>query len=152
MDDYSRTTDEIHDILDSLEAACGKPIQPQMPMWSCFMQPTSHSPDSKSLNQIPLDVAKLSCCNKAVSPKCQKLCWLAFQSDWSLSVNDLETECLSSNLEGELRRCLDDAGDSCEMGCDGLSYCANFNSKPTNLFRFEMIFFVKFKAKKNQMR
>ncbi|KFM56969.1 Reversion-inducing cysteine-rich protein with Kazal motif, partial [Stegodyphus mimosarum] len=32
-------------------------------------------------------------------------------------------------------RCLTEVDEPCELGCEGLSYCTNFNSRPTELFR-----------------
>lgn len=124
------TSSDIHEILDSLEVACS-PVRPQSPMWSCFLQSSSTSKPTR----LPLDIGKLACCSKAMKPSCQSLCWRAFQADWELALAQFEADCLSSSFEGELRRCLEDSENSCEMGCGGLSYCASYNDKSTTLFR-----------------
>lgn len=37
--------------------------------------------------------------------------------------------------EISLKTCLDEVEEPCELGCDGLSFCSNFNNRPTELFR-----------------
>ncbi|XP_011143073.1 reversion-inducing cysteine-rich protein with Kazal motifs isoform X4 [Harpegnathos saltator] len=124
---HTATTDQ--EIMDALTESCS-PVFPQLPMWSCLLKSDSSKPA-----RLPLDAGKLACCTKAVSSSCQNLCWRAFQADWESAWPQLDATCLSSSLEGELRRCLEDADDPCEMGCSGLSYCARFNDRPTTLFR-----------------
>ncbi|XP_034191799.1 reversion-inducing-cysteine-rich protein with kazal motifs isoform X1 [Osmia lignaria lignaria] len=124
---HTATTDQ--EIMDALTEKC-KPVLPQSPFWSCLLKSGSSKP-----SRLPLDAGKLSCCTKANKPSCQNLCWRAFQSDWESGWLQLDAECLSSSLEGELRRCLEDADDPCEIGCSGLSYCARFNDRSTTLFR-----------------
>ena len=125
---YTATTDR--EILNALTEKCGPPISPQSPFWSCLMKSGSPKPV-----RLPLDAGKLSCCTKAIKPKCQDLCWRAFKADWESSWHPLDAECLSSSQEGELRRCLAYTDDPCEMGCAGLSYCTRFNDRSTTLFR-----------------
>lgn len=122
------TTD--HEIMDALTEDCS-PVLPQSPVWSCLLKSGSEKP-----SRLPLDAGKLSCCTKATSSSCENLCWRAFQADWESAWFQLDTLCLSLSSESELRRCLEDADDSCEMGCSGLSYCAKFNDRPTTLFRY----------------
>ncbi|XP_054015810.1 reversion-inducing cysteine-rich protein with Kazal motifs [Hylaeus anthracinus] len=124
---HTATTEQ--EIMDALSEKC-RPVLPQTPIWSCLLKSGSSKPA-----RLPLDAGKLSCCTKATKPSCQNLCWRAFQADWEVAWVQLDGECLSSNLEGELRRCLEDAEDPCEMGCSGLSYCARFNDRSTTLFR-----------------
>ncbi|XP_019697997.1 reversion-inducing cysteine-rich protein with Kazal motifs isoform X3 [Harpegnathos saltator] len=126
---HTATTDQ--EIMDALTESCS-PVFPQLPMWSCLLKSDSSKPA-----RLPLDAGKLACCTKAVSSSCQNLCWRAFQADWESAWPQLDATCLSSSLEGELRRCLEDADDPCEMGCSGLSYCARFNDRPTTLFRYD---------------
>ena len=118
----------IHEILDTLEETCS-PILPHSQFWSCFFRSSPVKPQ-----KLPLNAAKLACCSRASRRTCQNLCWRAFHSDWT-AWQQLDTICLASNLEGELRRCLDDTEESCEMGCSGLSFCSRFNDRPTTLFR-----------------
>ncbi|KAG5305855.1 RECK protein, partial [Pseudoatta argentina] len=124
---HTATTDQ--EIMDALAEKCS-PVLPQSPMWSCLLKSGSTKP-----TRLPLNAGKLTCCTKATKPFCQNLCWRAFQADWETAWVQLDAQCLSSNSEGELRRCLEDADDSCEIGCSGLSYCARFNDRPTTLFR-----------------
>ncbi|XP_014207675.1 reversion-inducing cysteine-rich protein with Kazal motifs-like [Copidosoma floridanum] len=126
------TSPAIHDMLDALEEPCG-PIMPHSPLWGCFLKSASPSSGAKP-QRLPLNAAKLSCCTRASRRGCQSLCWRAFHTDWS-AWQQLESTCLSSSLENELRRCLEEAEDSCEIGCAGLSFCSNFNDRPTTLFR-----------------
>ncbi|XP_014472155.1 PREDICTED: reversion-inducing cysteine-rich protein with Kazal motifs [Dinoponera quadriceps] len=124
---HTATTD--HEIMDALTESCS-PVFPQLPIWSCLLKSDSSKP-----TRLPLDAGKLACCAKATSSNCQNLCWRTFQADWETAWPQLDATCLSSSMEGELRRCLEDADDPCEMGCSGLSYCAQFNDRPTTLFR-----------------
>ncbi|KAJ8686915.1 hypothetical protein QAD02_022709, partial [Eretmocerus hayati] len=125
------TVSSIHDILDSLEESCG-PVVAHSSFWSCFMKT---SPASKTQqHRLPLNAAKLACCSRAQRRSCLNLCTRAFHSDWS-AWQLLESNCLASGLENELRRCIEDADDACEMGCSGLSFCSKFNDRPTTLFR-----------------
>ncbi|KAL7299960.1 hypothetical protein TKK_0007276 [Trichogramma kaykai] len=118
----------IQEVLDALEERCG-PVLPHSPFWSCFLKSSPNKPQ-----KLPLNAAKLACCSKASRAHCQSLCRRAFHSDWS-AWQQLDATCLASNLEGELRRCLDDTEDACEIGCSGLSFCSSFNDRPTTLFR-----------------
>ncbi|XP_023289098.1 reversion-inducing cysteine-rich protein with Kazal motifs isoform X2 [Orussus abietinus] len=123
----TKTTDQ--EFLDALSEKCG-PVLPHIPLWSCLLQSAPAKPV-----RLPLEIGKLACCSKATQASCRNLCWRAFQADWEVASAQLESQCLSVAAEGELRRCLEDADDACEMGCAGLSYCARFNDRPTTLFR-----------------
>ncbi|KAF7997589.1 hypothetical protein HCN44_006160 [Aphidius gifuensis] len=124
---HSSTT--IKEILDELENKC-EPVFPHSPLWTCILQ----SEQTKTPN-LPLDIGKLSCCSRAQNSNCQDICLRAFQSDWEVAWNQLESICLSSPNGEELRRCLEEADDPCEIGCSGLSYCGKFNDRSTTLFR-----------------
>ncbi|XP_046752373.1 reversion-inducing cysteine-rich protein with Kazal motifs isoform X1 [Diprion similis] len=125
-----RTAVTNQDIFDTLEKKCGLAL-PHSPIWSCIMKTTT-APEPP---RLPLDAAKLSCCYRAYTSNCKKLCWRVFQADWESAWSKLDNECLSSPMEGELRRCLDDSDDPCEPGCSGLRYCSRYNDRPTTLFR-----------------
>ncbi|XP_015595856.1 reversion-inducing cysteine-rich protein with Kazal motifs [Cephus cinctus] len=124
---HTATTDT--DIFDVLSNKCS-PVLPHLPMWSCFLNSTP----AKSA-RLPLDLGKLSCCSRASTSSCKNLCWRAFQADWEQAWVQLDEECISLPIESELRRCLEDADETCEMGCSGLSYCVQYNDRPTALFR-----------------
>ncbi|CAG5122996.1 unnamed protein product, partial [Candidula unifasciata] len=40
-----------------------------------------------------------------------------------------------STVESNLHNCLTDVDEPCKLGCSGLSFCTNFNNRPTELFR-----------------
>lgn len=124
---HSATT--IKEILDELEDKC-EPVFPHSPLWTCILQS-----EQTNTPTIPLDIGKLSCCSRAHNSNCQDICLRAFQSDWEVAWNQLESICLSSSNGEELRRCLEEADDPCEIGCSGLSYCEKFNDRSTSLFR-----------------
>uniref|UniRef100_A0A1B0D106 Reversion-inducing cysteine-rich protein with Kazal motifs n=1 Tax=Phlebotomus papatasi TaxID=29031 RepID=A0A1B0D106_PHLPP len=134
----AETTQETIDALES--GGCGPPL-PYDPMWQCFLSsgrqgaPASAANEVSRINQIGMDSAKLHCCQKALAPKCRRLCQLTFSSDWAVTRDDFETDCLSQINELQLRQCLDDVDEPCELGCDSLSFCSNFNGRPTELFR-----------------
>jgi len=82
-----------------------------------------------------MDSAKLHCCHKAVAPKCRRLCILTFSNDWTETRGDFDIDCIVQMNEIPLRQCIDEVDEPCELGCDGLSFCSNFNNRPTELFR-----------------
>lgn len=146
------TTEEAVELLAS--GGCGPPL-PQDPLWQCFMSPDQHrrqlsqtqsviigSPSSASnnisdqsrINRIGMDSAKLHCCHHAAS-KCRRLCLNTFSNNWIESWQDFEMNCLTTFSEPALRQCIEEVDEPCELGCDGLSFCTNFNSRPTELFR-----------------
>lgn len=78
-------------------------------------------------------VSSLSCCYLAViryELKMHKLFVSVFDSVFSLPVPAVLWQvCQKSSI-----LCLP-VEEPCELGCDGLSYCTNFNNRPTDLFR-----------------
>lgn len=114
---------------------------PHEPLWQCFLSPGKKEipPDSSTevsrINQIGMDSAKLHCCFKAVAPKCRRLCTLTYSNDWTETRGSFETECLGEVIESSLKQCIDGVDEPCELGCDGLSFCTNFNNRPISLFR-----------------
>lgn len=82
-----------------------------------------------------MDSAKLHCCNKASSSTCRRLCMKTFSDEWTKSWKEFDRECLSQLSEDNLLHCIEEVEEPCELGCDGLSYCTNFNNRPTELFR-----------------
>lgn len=129
-------------IIDELVAGgCGPPL-PHNPLWQCFLSagkkvyiPTSTSSEVSQINQIGIDSAKLHCCHKAIAPKCRRLCVQTFSNDWTSTRGSFDVDCLMQPNELELRQCIDEVDEPCELGCDGLSFCTNFNNRPTELFR-----------------
>nr|XP_018913097.1 PREDICTED: reversion-inducing cysteine-rich protein with Kazal motifs [Bemisia tabaci] len=125
-----------HEIIDSLqEGGCGPPLLhlSSLPLWQCFMQKTEDK--ESNVDRTGLDAAKLHCCYRAVSPQCRRLCLETFSTEWTKSWENFDKECLSHTSEESLFYCLEEVEEPCELGCDGLSYCTNFNNRPTQLFR-----------------
>ncbi|XP_052848227.1 LOW QUALITY PROTEIN: reversion-inducing cysteine-rich protein with Kazal motifs [Drosophila gunungcola] len=144
-------------IFSRLEAAgCGSPL-PQLPFWQCFLTVTGKlyvpggsggpggslsqghfSGKGGSLgepNHLGMDAAKRQCCDQAGSHKCRRLCNQIFASNWWDARSSFENECMDQPGERELRRCIESVDAPCELGCQGLSFCSNFNNRPTELFR-----------------
>ncbi|KAH9503208.1 hypothetical protein Btru_068472 [Bulinus truncatus] len=79
--------------------------QPTDPMWQCFLTITTNPKRNETPPVNRIDNAKLQCCSKASSNRCRELL---------------------------LRLVVDQP---CKLGCNGLSFCTNFNRRPTELFR-----------------
>ncbi|BFY97048.1 hypothetical protein BsWGS_00088 [Bradybaena similaris] len=124
------------DIIEELIQACSQP-QPTDPLWQCFL----NNPNSKKNETTPLariDNAKLQCCGKASSDRCRDLCTQTYKSGWSYHT-EFDSSCSYlqpvSTVESNLHNCLVDVDQPCKLGCAGLSFCSNFNHRPTELFR-----------------
>lgn len=131
----------MEEIIYGLEnGGCNTP-NPLDPLWACFLSSGSKSIQPRSstsisrINQIGMDSAKLLCCHKSVSPKCRRLCNQTYSNDWTESKDEFDSDCLMQMTEVELKKCIDDVDEPCELGCSGLSFCTNFNNRPTELFR-----------------
>lgn len=122
------------------EGGCGPPL-PHDPLWQCFLSTgrqmviSSNSNEISRINQIGMDSAKLHCCQKSMAPKCRRLCLMTYSNDWTETRHRFELDCLTKFNEPEMRQCIDEVDEPCELGCDGLSFCTNFNARPTELFR-----------------
>ncbi|XP_038077039.1 reversion-inducing cysteine-rich protein with Kazal motifs-like [Patiria miniata] len=127
------------EIIDSLLAGCGGTIQPHVGMWNCFLLNSgSHiAPDNPIPNLSALDGAKLQCCSRAVSARCREICVKLYSTSWATkqSWNDFDEHCQYQPMEVSLLTCLADVQEPCQPGCSGLTYCTNFNDRPTDLFR-----------------
>ncbi|CAD7005890.1 unnamed protein product [Ceratitis capitata] len=137
------STESIDIIIGELEVGgCGIPL-PHKPLWQCFLTadrkifvPATKSTNELSqINQIGIDSAKLHCCEKAIDAKCRRLCLQTYSNDWTATRAFLEDSCLTERTELKLRQCIDEVDEPCALGCDGLSFCTNFNNRPTELFR-----------------
>ncbi|KAI5750353.1 hypothetical protein M8J76_014987 [Diaphorina citri] len=137
----AKLTDQ--EIIDNLqEGGCGPPL-PHEKLWQCFLQGASEVSSSpvdrevslSRIDRMGMDSAKLHCCYKAVSPACRRLCLKTFSNEWTKSWEDFDKDCLSQLSETVLENCLNEVEEPCELGCDGLGYCSNFNNRPTELFR-----------------
>lgn len=140
------TTESTDIIIGEMESGgCGT-ILPHLPLWQCFFTAerkifvpatatNSQESEVSQINRLGIDGAKLHCCEKALSAKCRRLCLQTYTTDWTTSMNNFESACLMQPNELDLRQCVDEVDEPCELGCDGLSFCTNFNNRPTELFR-----------------
>lgn len=129
------------EIIDSFIPSCGV-VNLSSEFWTCFLNGKNQAKDIQSENevsrikQIGLDSAKLHCCEKAQSTQCRRQCYNTFSGDHSSSpARNFEFDCLHNSYEIVLKRCIDEVDFPAEVGCDGLSFCSNFNNRPTELFR-----------------
>ncbi|CAH1116210.1 unnamed protein product [Phaedon cochleariae] len=133
------TKNTIQEILDGLQVGgCGFPM-PQEYFWQCFLKPdvatvTAFGEVSR-IDRVGMDSAKWHCCQRANSSQCARLCSKTFTKFWATSWDDFQYKCLTKVTEESLRSCIDEVDEPCELGCDGLSFCTNFNNRPTELFR-----------------
>ncbi|KAK3698658.1 hypothetical protein RRG08_046160 [Elysia crispata] len=126
-----------NDRMESLVKACSLP-SPTKPIWQCFLTNDRKKPNS-STPMMHVDNAKLLCCGKAVSDRCRNLCTKTYKKSWAFGT-EFETSCsyiqpLSNAVEVSMHQCLNDVEQPCQVGCSGLSFCRNFNYRPTELFR-----------------
>ncbi|XP_055383709.1 reversion-inducing cysteine-rich protein with Kazal motifs, partial [Condylostylus longicornis] len=131
----------IQEIIDQLViGGCGE-VNLRNPIWQCFLSDgktvmTQALPNEVSqINQLGMDSAKLHCCHIASSTKCQRLCIQTYSNDWTSTLTEFTNDCLMQTHEIDLRQCINEVDEPCELGCDGLNFCSNFNNRPTELFR-----------------
>ncbi|KAL5006474.1 hypothetical protein ScPMuIL_015280 [Solemya velum] len=124
------------DIIEELMESCGQPL-PVHPLWQCFLS-------SNQRNEEPLeagiDGAKLQCCKKAITTRCRNLCIETYSTGWTHRWNEFHQRCQDisspiSVMEAAMHNCLAEVDEPCMLGCNGLSYCDNFNNRPTEFFR-----------------
>ncbi|XP_044759007.1 reversion-inducing cysteine-rich protein with Kazal motifs [Coccinella septempunctata] len=134
----STTETTLQTLLDDLEVGGCGPFLLQDFFWQCFFQ----SPETPStslggsiISRVGIDSAKWHCCQRANNPQCQRLCSKTFSKSWITYWKDFQMKCLNQSSEENLRNCIDEVDEPCELGCDGLSFCTNFNNRPTQLFR-----------------
>ncbi|XP_070209920.1 reversion-inducing cysteine-rich protein with Kazal motifs-like [Littorina saxatilis] len=122
-------------IVEDLSNDCGT-ANIMDPMWTCFLwtQPSrsNHTPAAR------LDNARLQCCGKAITSRCRDLCTQLYKSGWSYHT-EFYKSCSYiqpvSTVEATMHKCITDVDEPCQLGCKGLSFCTNFNHRPTELFR-----------------
>ncbi|KAG5268717.1 hypothetical protein AALO_G00215660 [Alosa alosa] len=130
-----RTMKTEHEIIEGLIQACGSEPLPQDPLWQCFLghQPPNH-PDPEPHPQ-KIDWAKLHCCSKANTSLCRDKCQ-EISTNWGTQTwQEFDQVCEYNPVETDLITCLADVREPCQLGCDVLDYCTNFNNRPTELFR-----------------
>ncbi|KAF6735937.1 Reversion-inducing cysteine-rich protein with Kazal motifs [Oryzias melastigma] len=124
------------EIIDGLINECGSPL-PQDPMWQCFLGSALPPlpPEEETPHPAKMDGAKLHCCSKANSSLCRDMCQKISLHWDSQTWQDFEQFCEYKPAETELISCLSDVREPCQLGCKDLTYCTNFNNRPTELFR-----------------
>lgn len=126
------------EIIDSLIPRCGG-VNLSSEFWMCFLSGKGNNKnvqnvdDVSRIKQIGIE---LHCCEKAQSTQCRRQCYNRFSGDHRSSlIGSFESDCLHNSYELVLKRCIDEVDFPAELGCDGLSFCSNFNNRPTELFR-----------------
>ncbi|KAK7124115.1 hypothetical protein R3I93_022277 [Phoxinus phoxinus] len=132
-----RTMSTEQEIMDGLISECGSQPLPQDPLWQCFLgsahPPTETHPESPPIAKM--DCAKLHCCSKANTSHCRDMC-LEISTNWGTQTwQEFDQHCEYNPVEMDLITCLADVREPCQLGCKELSYCTNFNNRPTELFR-----------------
>lgn len=129
------------EILDILERKCGA-VQVTLDFWKCFLDDKpkvnkNKFSDVSRIRKVGIDSTKLHCCiEKAHNSNCQRSCFnvYSFADNYSLPIA-FQKECLQNNNEIDLKQCIEEIDYPVEVGCNGLSFCRNFNNRPTELFR-----------------
>ncbi|XP_073979383.1 reversion-inducing-cysteine-rich protein with kazal motifs isoform X2 [Rhodnius prolixus] len=130
-----KTRSSTDDVADAFGDA-GCPLTLQDKVSQCFLH-NDQDTNPRNLEKpqkVGADAAKLHCCSKAVTQQCKRLCHKTFTNEWNPSWQTFDNECLTP-AEDNLSQCIDEVEEPCEVGCEGLSYCSNFNNRPTELFR-----------------
>ncbi|XP_054718060.1 reversion-inducing cysteine-rich protein with Kazal motifs-like [Uloborus diversus] len=127
------------EIVDNLiDGGCGLPM-PHDKLWQCFLTNAdsvkSEPKDVSPVDNLGMDSAKLQCCFRAATLTCQRLCIQTYSNEWELTWGEFDRQCQYQLAESSMLRCLAEVEEPCELGCEGLSYCTNFNHRPTELFR-----------------
>ncbi|XP_041365816.1 reversion-inducing cysteine-rich protein with Kazal motifs-like [Gigantopelta aegis] len=125
------------DIIEEVIKSCGQP-DVREPLWQCFMLPPSGE-KNVTPPAIGIDSARLLCCTKAVTNRCRNLCTQTYNTGWAHHWTKFHNSCSYiqpvTTLEAPMHNCLTDVEEPCKMGCSGLSFCSNFNNRPTEHFR-----------------
>ncbi|XP_030205196.1 reversion-inducing cysteine-rich protein with Kazal motifs [Gadus morhua] len=132
-----RTLSTEQEIMEGLIEQCRSQPLPQDPMWQCFLgsaQPPA-KPHEEPLPPAKMDRAKLHCCSKANTSLCRDMCQKVSTNWGSQTWQEFHQLCEYNVVETQLIACLADVREPCQLGCTGLSYCSNFNNRPTELFR-----------------
>lgn len=126
-----------HEIVDGLIEGCKKMPLPQDPLWQCFLESSRSSNTTNGLPATAVDGAKLHCCSKANTSVCRDLCIKLYSTRWGSSTHwqEFDRICEYNPQEASMFMCLADVREPCQLGCQSLKYCTNFNNRPTELFR-----------------
>uniref|UniRef100_A0A4W3JZY4 Reversion-inducing cysteine-rich protein with Kazal motifs n=1 Tax=Callorhinchus milii TaxID=7868 RepID=A0A4W3JZY4_CALMI len=126
-----------HEIVDGLIEGCKKMPLPQDPLWQCFLESSGSNNTSNGLPATAVDGAKLHCCSKANTSVCRDLCIKLYSTRWGSATHwqEFDRICEYNPQEASMFMCLADVREPCQLGCQSLKYCTNFNNRPTELFR-----------------
>ncbi|XP_035287406.1 reversion-inducing cysteine-rich protein with Kazal motifs-like [Anguilla anguilla] len=125
------------EIIEGLIKECDRMPLPQDPLWQCFLGNAQSlpNPDPDTPPTAKMDCAKLHCCAKANTSLCREMCQQS-STDWGAQTwQEFDQLCEYNPVEADLVTCLADVREPCQLGCKDLSYCTNFNNRPTELFR-----------------
>lgn len=129
-----RKIDVEQEIMDALlEGGCDAPRLHDK-LWQCFLYSSKRNTQRTKHSPLPMDGAKIQCCLRATTVECLRLCLKTFGTDWGSYWESFHTKCQYHPAEVDMQNCLVDVDEPCELGCSGLSYCTNFNNRPTELF------------------
>uniref|UniRef100_A0A8C5LGY1 Reversion-inducing cysteine-rich protein with Kazal motifs n=1 Tax=Jaculus jaculus TaxID=51337 RepID=A0A8C5LGY1_JACJA len=128
------------EIVDGLIEGCKTQPLPQDPLWQCFLESSQSVHPGVTIHPPPstgLDGAKLHCCSKANTSTCRELCTKLYSMSWgnTQSWQEFDRFCEYNPVEVSMLTCLADVREPCQLGCRNLTYCTNFNNRPTELFR-----------------
>uniref|UniRef100_A0A2I3SFD2 Reversion-inducing cysteine-rich protein with Kazal motifs n=1 Tax=Pan troglodytes TaxID=9598 RepID=A0A2I3SFD2_PANTR len=128
------------EIVDGLIEGCKTQPLPQDPLWQCFLESSQSVHPGVTVHPPPstgLDGAKLHCCSKANTSTCRELCTKLYSMSWgnTQSWQEFDRFCEYNPVEVSMLTCLADVREPCQLGCRNLTYCTNFNNRPTELFR-----------------
>eukprot|EP00731_Ephydatia_muelleri_P007812 Em0004g150a len=122
----------LDDVIGFVIDACGDP--PIDPMWQCFLDPGTPAPDVAP--KLDIDWGRVQCCYDAVDNSCKDSCLLLYAGKVSSTEwHHFQLDCIQRPSESAMTTCLADVSSTCKLGCSGLSFCTNYNNRPTDLFR-----------------
>lgn len=121
--------------IELLEQKCGS-VNLNVEIWKCFLANESKNSNNNN-NVMPVgDLAKLNCCiEKAHSTRCRKICISVYTYADMNALDVFYKECLSNFTEISLSQCIEEIESPVELGCEGLTFCTNFNHRSRELFR-----------------
>ncbi|KAK5877618.1 hypothetical protein CesoFtcFv8_025106 [Champsocephalus esox] len=118
------------------QAACGRILRSLSTEHEIMEALITESPRrSPPRHPSKMDCAKLHCCSKANTSLCRDMCERISTNWGSQTWQDFDQLCEYNPVEKPLITCLSDVREPCQLGCKHLSYCSNFNNRPTELFR-----------------
>ncbi|ETE66476.1 Reversion-inducing cysteine-rich protein with Kazal motifs, partial [Ophiophagus hannah] len=113
-----------HEIVDGLIESCKTMPLPQDPLWQCFLESSRSVHPGVTLHPPPSTVL-------------DNVCTKLYTSSWgnTQSWQEFDRFCEYNPVEVSMLTCLADVREPCQLGCRNLTFCTNFNNRPTELFR-----------------